>query len=206
MKLQRMIPLAVAALASACTTDPAAPLADELVLAQQAQSIAETEATTSRAHYEGWLHRLLDALRTTDDPEALAFLEQARAYHAQARAAFAAGDYAAAREFHRLAFRAVVSAVIEIYPDAPARTGEAVDNVLARIDAFLGDREAPRIRRILAHVRELRAAALATDDPVTALILNVRALQILHGLVHHVRERIEDHDEVADREMHDLSY
>jgi HEPN domain-containing protein len=206
MKLQRLIPLAVAALASACMTDPTAPLADELVLAQRAQSIAETEATTSQAHYAGWLHRLIDALRATDDPEALAFLEQARAFREQARAAFEAGDYTAAREFHRLAFRAVVAAVIEIYPNAPVRTGEVVDNVLARIDAFLGDREAPRIRRILAHVRELRAMALATDDPVTALILNARALQILHGLVHHVRERIEDHDEVADGEMHALSY
>lgn len=206
MKSRRLIPLALATLAWACTSDTAAPLADELALAQQAQSIAETEATTSRAHYGGWLHRLIGALLTTDDPAALAFLEQARAYREQARAAFEAGDHAAAREFHRLAFRAVVSAVIAVYPNAPARTGEAVDNVLARIDAFLGDRGATRLRRVLAHVRELRAAALATADPVTALILNVRALQILHGLAHHVRERTEDHDEVADREMHALSY
>ena len=206
MKSQRLILLAVATLALACTGDPTAPLADELVLAQRAQSIAETEATASQAHYEGWLHRLVDALRTTDDPEARAFLEQARAYREQARAALGAGDFAAAREFYRLAFRAVVSAVIEIYPNAPARTGEVVDNILTRVDALLGDREAPRIRRVLAHVRELRTAATASADPVTALILNVRALQILQGLVHHVRDRMADHDEVADGEMHALSY
>jgi uncharacterized membrane protein len=79
-----------------------------------------------------------------------------------------------------------------------------VDNVVERIEARLGDREAPRIRRILAHVTELRAEAEAVDDPVTQLAINLRCVQILHRLVHHIRYVPQpDHDREADREMHE---
>jgi hypothetical protein len=198
MKLSRTFPFAAVALTT--------PITDELALAQQAQNVAQDERVTHERHYAGWLFRLLAALHNTDDPEAIAFLEQAREYQKQAREAFAAGDLAAAREFHRLAFRAVLSAVIEIFPDAPARTGEALDNALARIEEFLGDREAPRIRRILAHVHELRDAALAAEDPVDVLLLNVRGLQILHRLAHHIRWWITDHDREADESMSTVNF
>ena len=195
---------ATAATLAACNQDPTGVSTSEMMLAQNAQLIAQDVSASSRATHEGWVRRLLDTLRTTDDPEAIAFLAQARDYHAQARAAFEAGDREAARNFARLAFRSVLSAVIELFPNAPERTGLAVDNAIARIEAFLGDRDAPRIRRILEHVAGLRAqanTALAGGDKVTALALNVRGMQILHRLVEHVRYAHRDHDDVADQEM-----
>jgi hypothetical protein len=207
--MQKILATALAGtlVAAACSHDSTGITANELALAQDAQVIAST-GTSSTTH-EGWIRRLLDTLRTTDDPEALAFLQQARDYRAAARAAYEAGDRDAARENLRLAFRAVLSAVIEIYPDAPQRTGLAVDNAIARIEQFLGTRDAPRIREILAHVKELRAQAdqaLAGNDKVTALALNLRGAQILHRLVEHVRERHRDHDGVANEEMDAVGY
>jgi HEPN domain-containing protein len=199
-----VVAAAAVAVAAACNQDPAGISPNELMLAQNAQLIAQDVASSTRATHEGWVRRLLDTLRTTDDPEARAFLEQARDYNAQARAAFEAGDREAARDFARLAFRAVLSAVIEVYPNAPERTGLAVDNAITRIESFLGDRDAPRIRRILEHVKELRVqadAALGSGDKVTALALNARGIQILHRLVEHVRDSHRDHDDVADQEM-----
>ncbi len=190
--------------AAACSQDPTGASSNDLVLAQNAQVIAQDVANTTHTTCIHWIGRVLDTLRTTDDLEARAFLEQARAYRDSARAAFAAGDREAARNFLKLSFRAVLSAVTEIYPNAPERTGLAVDQAIDRIENFLGDRDAPRIRAILAHVKDLRTqadAALASGDSVTALALNLRSIQILHRLVEHVRDRHADHDEVADGEM-----
>jgi len=195
--------------AAACSQEPAGVPANELVLAQDAQLIAQNVVATSGGTHEWWLGRLLDTLRTTDDPEARAFLEQARAYRDSAHTAWMAGDTAAARHYARLGFRAVLSAVIEIFPNAPERTGLAVDQVIVRIEQFLGGRDAPRIRWILAHVKELRAsadAAFAAGDKVTALALNVRGMQILHRLVEHIRDMRRDHDGVADSEMQGVGY
>jgi len=208
--MRRILTTALAAtlLLAGCSQEPTA-AGDELALAQSAQLIAQDVATTSRATHEGWIHRLLDTLRTTDDPEALAFLEQARAYRDSARTAWEAGDAAAARAYARLAFRAVLSAVIEIYPNAPERTGLAVDQAIVRIEQFLGGRDAPRIRAILGHVKALRAsadAAFSAGDKVTALALNLRGIEILHRLVEHVRDAHRDHDDVADTEMEGVGY
>ena len=124
--------------------------------------------------------------------------------HDSARAAFERGDTAAARAFRRAAFRDVLAAVIELFPNAPERTGLAVDNAIDKIEKFLGGRDAPRIRAVLAHVKELRVQAdqaFVNGDKVTALALNLRAMQILHRLVEHVRYANHDHDAVADGEM-----
>ena len=195
----------------ACNQDPSGVSANELQFAQDAQIIADNVAATPSGGttHEGWIRRLLDTLRTTDDPEARAFLEQARAYRDSARTAWAARDTAAARKYARLSFRSVLSAVIEIYPNAPERTGLAVDNAIARIETFLGGRDAPRIRRVLAHVKELRVQAdqaFVGGDKVTALALNLRGMQILHRLVEHVRDARHDHDEVADSEMQEADF
>jgi hypothetical protein len=206
---KRLIAIAALVVAAACNQDPTGVSSNELALAQSAQVIAADVGSTTRTTHEGWVRRLLDTLRTTDDPEARAFLEQARAYRDSARAAFEAGDRDEARRYARLSFRAVLAAVIEIYPNAPARTGLAVDQAIVRIENFLGGRDAPRIRAILAHVKELRVEAdqaFAAGDKVTALALNLRGMQILHRLVEHVRERHRDHDEVADSEMNDVGY
>jgi hypothetical protein len=192
---------------TACAEDPTGVSANELVLAQESQVLAENVTAATHAHYAGWLARLLDTLRTTDNPEARAFLEQSRAYRDSALAAWRAGDRDEARRYHELAFRSLLSAVIVIYPNAPARTGEALDSAIARIERHLGDREAPRIRRILAHVKVLRQEAIDSGDPVTELALNLRGLQILHRLVHHLRfVRDHDRDRVADDEMHAVGY
>jgi len=206
--MHKRITIALAALtfAAACTQDPTAASSNELVLAQSSQAIADNVAATpgGGTNCEGWFRRLLDALRTTDDPEARAFLEAARANRDSAWAAFQAGDTAAARVYRRTAFRDVLSAVIEIFPNAPERTGLAVDNAIDRIERFLGGRDAPRIRAILAHVKALRVEAdqaFVGGDKVTALALNLRGMQILHRLVEHVRDNHRDHDDVADQEM-----
>lgn len=194
---------AVAAFAAACSADTTAPISQEVVLAQDAQVIAQQVGAATGATHDRWFERLRDTLRTTDDPEARAFMEQSRAYHDSARRAFDAGDREAARRYHHLAFRAMLSAVVELFPNAPARTGAAVDQAVARIEEHLGTREAPRIRAVLIHVRDLRNqadVALANGEPVTALAINLRAMQILHRLVEHLRAGI-DHDGIADRQM-----
>ncbi|HYU10865.1 MAG TPA: hypothetical protein VEK77_15915 [Gemmatimonadales bacterium] len=203
------VALAAMLVAAGCSQDPTGASNNELVLAQQAQLIAQDVATSTGANCEGWWRRLRDTLSTTDDPEALAFLEQAAAYRDSARAALAGGDTTAARAYWRLAFRSVLSAVIEIFPNAPERTGLAVDQAIVRIEQFLGGRDAPRIRAILGHVKELRARAdeaFAAGDKVTALALNLRGMQILHRLVEHIRDAHRDHDAVADSEMEGVNY
>jgi len=205
----RKMTVAVAALslAAACNQDPTGTSStNELILAQNAQTIADNVAATpgGGTTCEGWFRRVLDTLRTTDDPVAIAYLDSARMNRDSARAAFERGDTAAARAFRRAAFRDVLAAVIELFPNAPERTGLAVDNAIDKIEKFLGGRDAPRIRAVLAHVKELRVQAdqaFVNGDKVTALALNLRAMQVLHRLVEHVRYANHDHDAVADGEM-----
>jgi hypothetical protein len=209
MHTQVTAALAAVLVAAACSQEPTGVSSSELALAQDAQLIAQDVAATTGASYEGWWARLRDTLRTTDDPEARAFLDQAAVYRDSARAAWAAGDTTAARGYRRLAFRSVLAAVIELFPNAPERTGLAVDQAIVRIERLLGGRDAPRIRLILAHVKELRAEAdraLAAGDKVTALALNLRGMQILHRLVEHIRDAHRDHDAVADSEMQAVEY
>jgi len=196
--------------AAACSQDPTSSnTTNELMLAQSAQAIADNVAASrdGGTNCEGWFLRVIDTLRTTDKPVALAYLDSARMNRDSARAAWQRGDTTAARAFLKAAFRDVLSAVIALFPNAPARTGAAVDSAIARIENFLGDRDAPRIRAILAHVKDLRTqadAALASGDSVTAFALNLRAMQILHRLVEHVRYANHDHDGVADSEMEEV--
>jgi len=208
--MHKRITIALAALtfAAACSQDPTGggASANELVLAQNAQVIADNVAATPSGGTtsEGWFRRLLDTLRTTDDAVARAYLDSAHASRDSAWAAFQRGDTAAARADRQAAFRYVLSAVIELFPNAPERTGLAVDNAIDRIEKFLGGRDAPRIRAILAHVKELRVQAdqaFVGGDKVTALALNLRGMQILHRLVEHIRDNHRDHDGVADGEM-----
>lgn len=206
MKRSYLAGIALVALAAACSDTPAGPSQNELVLAQDAQAIAQSVGSNWDrpwgVSHMGWLRRLLDTLRTTDDPEARAFLEQARAYRDSAAAALRAGDRMGAREYFHKSFIAILSAVVEVFPNAPARTGAAVDEIVTRIETRLGDAEAPRIRRVLAYVDGLRTqadAALANGELVDALLLNLRCLDILHRLVHHLRDGM-DHRE-SDRDM-----
>jgi len=206
------IALAALTFAAACSQDPTgAASSNEVMLAQNAQVIADNVAATPAGGTtcEGWFRRVLDTLRTTDNPVARAYLDSARANRDSAWAAFQAGDTTAARAYRRTAFRDVLSAVIAIFPNAPERTGLAVDTAIDRIERMLGGRDAPRIRAVLVHVKELRVQAdqaFVGGDKVTALALNLRAMQILHRLVEHIRDNHEDHDEVADSEMNAVGY
>lgn len=210
MHRQLTAALAAVLVATACSQDdPTAASSQELILAQQVEAIARDVATTTEATHEGWLRRLFAALRDTDDPEAQACLAEARALREQAREAYEAGDRELARQLLHQSFLKVLCAVVEVFPNAPERTGLAVDQAIVRIEQFLGGRDAPRIRRILAHVKELRAdadRALAAGDKVTALALNLRGIQILHRLVEHVREAHADHDAVADAQMQGVGF
>lgn len=208
---KRAIAVGALLFAAACNQDPAAVSVDELMLAQQSQAIVASVASErdGGTHYEGWFRRLVEALRTTDDPEAQACLAEARGLRQEARAAFEAGDRELARQLLHESFLKVLCAIVEVFPNAAERTGLAVDNAIERIENFLGDREAPRIRAVLAHVKELRTqaeTALASGDEVTALALNLRGIQILHRLVDHVRDRHQDHDDVAENEMEGTAY
>ena len=209
MHRRTTLAIAVLVFAAACQHEPTANATDEVTLAQNAQIIADNVAAsrTGGTNWEGWVHRVIDTLRTTDDPIALAYLDSARLNRDSALAAFQRSDTAAVRAFLKAGFRDVLSAVIELFPNAPELTGAAVDTAVARIESFLGTRDAPRIRAILAHVKDLRAradSALAAGDKVTALALNVRAMQILHMLREHVEAHHADHDAVADREMEEV--
>jgi hypothetical protein len=210
MHKRMTIALAALTFAAACSQDPTG-ATNELMLAQSAQTIADNVAATpgGGTTCEGWLRRLLDTLRTTDDSAARAFLAAARANRDSAWTALQAGDTAAARAYRRTAFRDVLSAVIELFPNAPERTGLAVDNAIDRIEKFLGGHDAPRIRAVLAHVKELRVEAdqaFVGGDKVAALALNLRAMQILHRLVEHIRYANHDHDATADSEMGAVGY
>lgn len=203
------IALAVLLGVAACNQDPTGASLNEVVLAQNAQVIADNVAASPEAgtYFDGWIRRLVEALRNTDDPEAHACLAEARDLRQQAMAAFREGNRELGRQLLHESFLKVLCAVVEVFPNAPERTGLAVDQAIERIDNFLGDREAPRIRAILAHVKDLREqanAALAGGDKVTALALNLRSMQILHRLVEHVRDQHRDHDEVADTEMNEV--
>lgn len=209
----------VAGAVAACAEDTTAPLGDtavplsqEIAYAEQAEALAQDEAAVrGGVAYHRWLQRLIAILLLTDNREAQEFLKQAREYHELARQALADGKVEEARDYYHKAFRAVLSAVLVIFPDAAVATGTAVDNAVARIETYLGDREAPRLRRILAHVKDLRAAAeaalaLPEPDPVGALALNLRALHILHRLTHHIRDHVQDHDRDADAELNAIAY
>src|SRR5262245_56703012 len=204
MHKRMMIAVAVLLGAAACQNEPTGAAPNEIVMAQQAQVMVDQVAASPEngMHFEGWIRRLVDTLRTTDDPEALACLAEARTLRQEAFAAFQAGARELARQKLHESFLKVLCAVVEVFPNSPQRTGEAVDSAIARIENFLGDRDAPRIRAILAHVEVLRDsadAALASGDKVKALALNLRGLQILHRLVEHIRDNHEDHDGVAEQ-------
>ena len=211
MHKRMTIALAALTVAAACSQDPTGASTSELMLAQNAQVLADNAAASpaGSATCEGWFRRLLDTLRTTDNAAARMDLDSAHVYRDSAWAAFQRGDTATARADRRTAFRFVLAAVIELFPNAPERTGLAVDNAIARIENFLGGRDAPRIRAILAHVKELRVQAdqaFVNGDKVTALALNLRGMQILHRLVEYIMFANRDHDATADAEMEAVGY
>lgn len=198
-----MFPLAIAA----CSKEVTAPTT-EAVLAQQSQGIAQEMLSSTQTTHESLLQHALDALHHHPDAEAEACLAAARDLHHQARAAHDAGDLELAAQLAQQSFQKILCVVVEVFPDAPARTGLAADEAIARIEHWLGTRDAPHIRQVLDHVKELRSqaeAALGGGDQIGALALNLRAIQILHRLANHLSEH-HDHDGVANSELYAIDY
>lgn len=204
MRLKSLPALGIALGALAACMDTAVdptqspPTAAELEMATFAQAAAEDEATTSSTNAGRWLQRVIFRLRQSDDPEAQQCLAEAEALRLEARALAEAGDLAGARELRHQAMDKILCAIIEVFPEAHLRTGEAVDRIVARIEARaterFGDAYPPRLTRVLEHVESLRAVAIAADDPIDALRANLRAMHVLRRFLHHIRNQHHDQD------------
>ena len=205
--------------ATACEDTPSAPdmtrdqAVDELKIAILVAGEAEATAADTRTNVRRWLERVRRALEESDNPEARECLARAESLFREARRAREAGDQEAARALMREAFDNVLCAIVAVFPNAPERTGTAVDAALSRIEVriqeHLGDRELPeRLVRVFDHVRELRARAdaIVDENPTEALRLNLRAMHILRRVVHHIRNhRDSEDDQDADDNMSDES-
>jgi hypothetical protein len=85
----------------------------------------------------------------------------------------------------------VLQAVVLVYPNAAERIANVTRTGLERVRAALGDREAPRIRRVLDEIGALlRRSGAATSEgrPAVALDFALRAAEMLERLVDHVRD------------------
>jgi hypothetical protein len=184
--------LLVAATLAACSKEPAAPTLDLAGEASLAANLSGTADAVGRAHgstLDLILRHFFAALRENDNPDARALLAESRVLAEEGREAMRAGDRETARAKFEAAHQKLFEAIVLVLPDAAERTGGAVDEAAARITERLGDREAPRIRRVLALVADIRAranAALAEGNEGRALALNIRALDILRALRHHL--------------------
>ncbi len=197
------------ALACNDAVDPVDATLDEIPpaeadLAMVASDEADAVAAEHRADLNVLYERVAEALRNTDNPEALECLRRARELHRRAQQAREEGHLELARELAHRAFLARLCAVVAVLPDAPARVNHALAEALERIEArlreHLGDREIPeRVARVLNHVGEIqvRAAELVEPEPVLSLALSLRGFQILRRLVHHLGHRHGDEDDAT---------
>lgn len=197
MRLLRTASVSLIALTlAACSKEPVSTAMDEALTGPEAQlaanfaAAADNTGRRERSITALLLHRFFGELRAHDNPEARQLLAQSRALADSGRAAAQAGDRVAARSYFQAAHEALFDAVALVLPDAYERTGTVVDDIVARITARLGDRQAPRIRRVLSLVTELRTAAgaaAAAGDEGHGLALNARALDILRALHRHLQ-------------------
>lgn len=180
---------------AACDSSQTLTPADEEALALSLAAEAQQTFDAAEVGLEQLVGRLLRAVRQQGDETALAMLAEARALRHAARAAREEGDLETAKALARESHELLLGAIVLTLPEAPARVGAAVDRVRTRITQRVGDREAPRIRRVLNRVAELRDAAdaaLAAGDPVTALDRNLRAARMLVRLMHHLRQGLDE--------------
>src|SRR5260370_36815876 len=98
MHKRMTIALAALTFAAACSQDPTGGTTNELMLAQNAQVLADSAAAATSpsgsALCEGWFRRLLDTLRTTGNAAARMDIDSARVYRGPAWAAFQRGGTA----------------------------------------------------------------------------------------------------------------
>lgn len=175
---------------AALPTDEAVLSGPEYSLAASLSGTADSMAARQRSTMDLILRAFHNALLENDDPAARALLAASRAYADSGRAAAQAGDREAARRYFQAAHDKLFEAIVLVLPDAAERTGAAVDSALARIEARLDTAAAPRIRAVLALVREIRAradSALAAGDEGRALGMNVRAMEMLRTMHRHLQ-------------------
>jgi hypothetical protein len=191
MKLNTISALGLTVLvAGACDSGTLEPLEEEsLALSLSGDGIEVMEGHQARPG--NWVQRLIRGINQQGSTEAIALLEQARTLRGEAREARVAGDSELFLSLMEQSKASLFEAVILTFPDAPERTGNAVDEAIARITERLGDRDAPRISEVLAEATELRVqavAALAAGDDLTALDLNFQASRMLTRMVHFIRD------------------
>jgi hypothetical protein len=168
--------------AVACEEQPVAPI-DEIGLATSLTAEGTAAMGGDAAGPASILRNLVQQVRDGTNAEAKALLAQADELIRRARAE---GNRELAREAHGL----VIQAVALQFPNAATRIASAARAGLERVRAALGDRDAPRIRRVLDEIgATLRrsAAADAEGRKAVALELALRASQMLTRLVEHVR-------------------
>ena len=160
---------------------------------------AELVSAVDQEQPGGIVRRMVQGVREHGGAEAQRMLRRARTFLDSARIARESGDHEAARNYSTRSYHMLLGAIVLTYPHAPGRIGAMVDAMQRLMRERLGDREAPRIRRVLRHVADLRARADATRRPAVALSLNLTALHVLHRLVEYVRNGT-DGAEAAARE------
>ena len=171
-------------------TDEGALTGPEASLAASLSGTADSIAQRERGTMDLIIQAFFNALRQSDDPGARALVEQSRALADSGRAAARLGDRETARRYFEAAHETLFDAVVLVLPNANLRLAASVDTIRARMLARLDTAAAPRIRRVLAFVAELRGradAALAAGDAGKALALNVRAVETLRMMHRHLQ-------------------
>ena len=184
--------LGALALTSCDTSQQLGPEPSQEEEAALAADLARESGESIDSHRDGaepLVVRLIHGILASENERAIAMLHQARAKRAAARDE---EDPEVRRQLRHEAHGLLLGAILQVYPNAPDRIGAVVDQALRRIHARLGDREAPRIRRVLGRVRHLRERAESTDRRMARLHFNLTAAHMLHRLVHHVRHGTDD--------------
>lgn len=202
----RLMAAAVACLAVAGCSDTG-PLAvdDEELLAAELVALVEETGEARDGGPGALLQRMVRAVRENGDADARRMLRQARVLRDLARIARQAGDEEAARAYATRSYHTLLGAIVLTYPNAPARVGGMVDGMLSRMRERLGDREAPRIRRVLRYAWALRERADAAERPAVALGLNLTAFDVLHRLVEYLRNGPEGAEAAAQEALGGLA-
>jgi hypothetical protein len=194
MRVRYLIALSAFALA-ACAKEPtgargaATTPQAEATLATSFASYADSTAERNGAPMPNLIDAFFRELRAHPNAQAQALVDKSRALADSGRAARDAGDMDTARRYFMAAHETLFDAVVIVLPNAYERTGAVVDTILARITERLGDRDAPRIRRALGVITQVRAdaQAAAASDEGHALALNMRALDMLRRLREHLQ-------------------
>jgi len=162
----------------------------EASLAASLSGTADSIAQRERGTMDLIIQAFFNALRQSDNPGARALVERSRALADSGRAAARVGDRETARRYFEAAHETLFDAVVLVLPNVNLRLAASVDTIRARVLARLDTAAAPRIRRVLGFVAELRGradAALGAGDEGKALTLNVRAMETLRMMHRHLQ-------------------